>query len=269
MVLGVLQKFIKRFSKEFKIKMKFTKTQTELELMKISGRICAEALKTVLENIQVGTTCIALDKIAQKEIEKRGATPSFMTVEDYRWTICTTVNDQVVHGIPDSRVLRDGDILGVDIGALYQGFHSDMAITVPVAKISNDTKNFLEVGYNTLQNAIKVAQIGNTIGDISTTIQQGIESAGYAIVKSLTGHGIGKNLHEEPFVPGFGKPGTGPQIGKNMVLAIEAIYAQGSGNVKLEKDGWTITTVDGSLGGLFEQTVAITESGPIVLTPYL
>ncbi|KKQ89710.1 type I methionyl aminopeptidase [Candidatus Curtissbacteria bacterium RIFCSPHIGHO2_12_41_11] len=248
---------------------KFVKSDQEIELMKISGKICAQVLKKVLENVKVGVTCFTLDKIAKQEIEKRGASSSFMTVDDYKWTICTTVNQQVVHGIPNKQSLKNGDILGIDIGALYHGFHSDMAITIPIGKVSTVVDKFLAEGKKTLEKAISCAKIGNRIGDISATIQQGVESAGYSIVKSLTGHGIGHELHEEPMVPGFGKVGTGPKIRQNMVLAIEVIYTQGLGEVKLEKDNWTISSVDGSLAGLFEQTVLINGNGPIVLTPYL
>lgn len=245
------------------------KTNQQIQLMKKAGVICSLALKKILENVRVGTTCSFLDKIAKKEIEKRGATSSFRTVEDYKWTICTTINDQVVHGIPTQRKLAQGDILGIDIGAYYQGYHSDMAVTVGIGKIKEDARRFIDLGKKALNVAISQAKVGGRIGDISETIQNLIEGSGYSIVKSLTGHGIGRQLHEEPFVPGFGKRNTGPKILENMVLAIEVIYAQKSGEVKLEKDGWTISTVDGSLGGLFEQTVAVKKTGPIVLTPYL
>src|SRR3989338_2371518 len=248
---------------------KLVKSQKEIELMKISGKICAQVLKKVLENVKIGVTCFVLDKIAKQEIEKKGATPSFMTVDNYKWTICTTVNQQVVHGIPNKQSLKNGDILGIDIGALYHDFHSDMAITIPIGKISPAVEKFLATGKKTLEKAIDCARIGNRIGDISATIQRNIESAGYSIVKSLTGHGIGRELHEEPMIPGFGKVGTGPKILENMVLAIEVIYTQGLGEVKLGKDNWTISSVDGSLAGLFEQTVLINGNGPIVLTPYL
>lgn len=249
--------------------MNGVKSDKEIELMKISGKICAHALKKVIENIKVGISCSELDQIAKSEIEKRNASPSFLTVEDYKWTICTTINDQVVHGIPGDQTLKNGDLLGVDIGALYKGYHSDMAISVGIGQIEQSARKFLEVGKKTLSEAIEQAQIGKTIGDISSTIQQRIEGAGYSIVKSLTGHGVGRQLHEDPMVPTYGKEGTGQKLFENMVLAIEVIYAKGSGEVKLEKDDWTISTIDGSLGGLFEQTVAITEDGPIVLTPYL
>lgn len=250
-------------------KTRQVKSDWEIAIMKKSGKICAQALNAVIKNVKPGTTCSQLDQIAKAEIEKRQATPSFMTVDDYRWTICTTINDQVVHGIPQEVALKEGDIVGIDVGALYKGYHSDMAITVPVGRVPDKTKKFLDVGYQTLKRAIDKVKVDNCIGDISATIQEGIELQGYSIVKNLTGHGIGKELHEEPMVPGFGQKGTGPKIMENMVLAIEVIYAQGSGEVKVENDHWTISTVDGSLGGLFEQTVAITNSGPIVLTPYL
>lgn len=237
--------------------------------MKKAGNICAKALKKVLSEVRPGVLCSELNKIAREEITKDGADSSFMTVDDYKWTICTTINDQVVHGIPTDTALKEGDILGIDIGARYKGFHSDMATTVAVGKVSDHQKEFLEKGKKTLEKAIRRAKVGGHIGDISSTIQKEIESAGYDIVKNLTGHGVGRELHEEPMVPGFGKEGKGPKILENMVLAIEVIYAQGSGEVKIEKDNWTISTKDGSLGGLFEQTVAITKNGPIVLTPYL
>jgi len=248
---------------------KLVKTNEEIELMKISGRICAEIFKEILENVKIGSTCLSLDKIAHSEIIKRGATPSFTSVDNYKWSICTTVNDQVVHGIPNERILKDGDILGIDMGVSYKDYHSDMAVTVGIGKLSKTTRKFLVVGREALKDAISQAKIGARIGDISAAIQQKIETAGYSIVKSLTGHGIGRYLHEQPMVPGFGQKGTGPKIFENMTLAIEVIYNQGSGNVVLEKDGWTIRSEDGSLGGLFEQTIAIAKDGPIVLTPYL
>lgn len=249
--------------------MTWQKTEKEIEIMKISGKICAKALKKVLENVKPCISCKKLDLIAESEIKSQGATPSFMTVDDYKWTICTTINEQVVHGIPQQTPLKEGDIIGIDIGALYKGYHSDLAITVPVGKVTGETQKFLDVGKKTLKRAIEKAKVGNTIGDISQTIQEGIESGGYSIVESLTGHGVGKNLHEDPLVPGVGRKGQGPKILKNMTLAIEVIYAKESGDVVLDKDGWTISTKDKSLGGLFEQTVLISDNGPIVLTPYL
>ena len=251
------------------MKNNWIKNKKELELMKKSGQIAALALKKVRKNIKPGVTCKYLDDIARQEIENQGAKSSFMTVEDYKYTICTTVNEQVVHAIPTDRVLKDGDIVGIDIGALYKGYHSDLAYTQPVGKVSSETQQFLSIGESTLKAAIKKAAPGNKIGDISSVIQNSIEGAGYAVVKELTGHGVGRELHEEPYVPCFGKPNTGPIISENMTLAIEVIYTAGSGEIGLEADNWTISAADGSLGGLFEQTILITKSGPVVLTPYM
>lgn len=237
--------------------------------MKISGKITALTLQKLLGEVRPGVACIDLDKIAKEQIIKQQGSPSFVTVDNYQWTICTNLNEQVVHGIPTSRKVKDGDILKIDIGAIYQGFHSDMAISIGIGQISQSALRFLEVGKKTLQKAISCAKIGNTIGDISAAIQENIEGASYSPVKSLTGHGIGRRLHEDPMIPGFGQKATGPKIRQGMTLAIEVIYAQGSGEVYLEKDGWTISTRDGSLAGLFEQTIAVTKNGPIVLTPYL
>jgi len=245
------------------------KTKEELEIMKQAGQICAEVLRGVLDEVKAGVSCVFLDQLAEKEIANRGASSSFKTVDDYKWTICTTINEQVVHGIPADYMLKDGDVLGIDVGVYFRGFHSDMAISIPVGNVSPSAKKFLDVGEKTLKKAISKAKPGARIGDISQTIQENVDKAGYLPVKILTGHGVGRELHEEPMVPCFGKSGTGPAILENMVLAIEVIYTEGSDELKLEKDGWTFSTKDGSLGGLFEQTVAVTKAGPIVLTPYL
>ena len=237
--------------------------------MKTSGTICANALGMVLKHVRPGITCLELDDIARQSIESQGATSSFKTVEDYKWTICTTINNEVVHGIPTQRQLVQGDVLGIDIGALYNDYHSDQAISIAVGKVGQEIETFLSVGKSTLIKAIAQAVVGNHIGDISATIQSGIEEAGYNVVKNLTGHGVGRELHEDPMVPCFGKAGRGPEIAENMTLAIEVIYAKGSGDVIIEDDNWTISTKDGSLGGLFEQTILTTTNGPVVLTPYL
>src|SRR3989344_1734064 len=246
------------------------KTEKEIEIMKQAGQICAEALRSVIAEVKVGVSCAFLDGVAEKEIESRGASSSFKTVDDYQWTICTTINEQVVHGIPTDYKLKGGDILGIDIGAYFQGFHSDMAISVPVGNVGQSAKKFLDVGRDTLKKAISKAMPGARIGDISQTIGENVEKAGYLPVKILTGHGVGRELHDEPMVPCFGKSGTGPAILENMVLAIEVIYTEGSALLKVGKDNWTFSTKDGSLGGLFEQTIAVSRVGhPIVLTPYL
>lgn len=245
------------------------KSSNEQELMKISGKIAAQSLKAVLAHVKPGVLMSQLDRVAKNFIEKSGAQISFTTVDDYKWTTCITKNSEVVHGIPRDIPVKNGDIISVDIGAVYKGMHSDMAITVPVGGIAPKVLKFLRCGRSTLEKAIEKAKVGNRIGDISQTVQENIEGAGYSVVKSLTGHGVGHELHEEPMIPGFGKRHTGPPVLEGMALAIEVIYAQGSGEVSLGKDGWTISTVDGSLAGLFEKTVLVTKSGPIVLTPYI
>lgn len=249
--------------------MAIVKSKEEIELMRKSGSICANALAEVLANVKIGITCKELDDVARKSILRQGGKLSFTTVDDYKWTICTTINEQVVHGIPTERKLVEGDVLGIDIGALYKGYHSDMAVSVPVGKVPEEVVEFLDVGRKTLKEAISKVRLGNVIGDVSATIQEGVESHGYSVVKNLTGHGVGTELHEEPVIPCFGRAGKGPVIKKNMTLAIEVIYARGGGEVVLENDNWTISTKDNSLGGLFEQTVVVTDKDPIIMTPYL
>jgi len=231
-----------------------------------AGEIAAAAMGEIAKNIRPGIRTSDLDKIAEEKIRKLQAEPSFQKVEGYRHSICSTPNDLVVHGLPSNYVLRDGDILGVDLGAYYQGFHSDTAYTFPVGKVNREKRQFLSVGEKTLQEAIKQAKVGNRIGDVSNKIQTIIEDAGYSVVRELAGHGIGRALHEDPLVPGRGRSGNGEEIKEGMVLAIEVIYNLGRPSIKLLADGWTITTADGSLSGLFERTVAVTVEGPLVLT---
>lgn len=250
-------------------KASWIKTDEQVEFLKKSGAICAQILKEVLLHVKPQVSCAELDRIASEQMQRHKVSPSFATVDSYKWVICTTVNEQVVHGVPTNYLLKEGDILGIDIGVIYKGYHSDMALTVPVGKISEERRKFLQTGRQTLNDAIKAAKVGNSIGDISATIEKGVKRSGYSIVRELSGHGVGKDLHEDPPVPGFGQRGAGPKLLANTVLAIEVIYTQGSGEVKLEDDGWTITSADVTLGGLFEQTIAITKNGPIMLTPYL
>ncbi|MDP2671812.1 MAG: type I methionyl aminopeptidase [bacterium] len=246
--------------------MAYLKTKEEIKTMAEAGRIAAKALGEIEKHIKSGVTGLALDKTAQEVIKKEGAKPSFMTVEDYQYSICVTENELVVHGIPTAVAFKEGDIVGIDIGALYQGFHSDMAETFAVGRVSAEVQNFLKTGKEALNKAIAQAKVGNRVGDISSTIQTTVEKAGYSVVKELVGHGVGTALHEDPLVPGIGKKETGPVLKEGMVIAIEVIYNQGKGPVVLLEDGWTIASRDGSLSGLFERTVAITKKGPVVLT---
>ncbi|HEY5601294.1 MAG TPA: type I methionyl aminopeptidase [Patescibacteria group bacterium] len=243
------------------------KDANQKNLMKRSSQIAAGALKEVVKYVRAGITTKELDGIAHAQITKAGATPSFQTVDNYKYTICTTVNDEVVHGLPTDYKLQEGDVLGIDIGALYKGYHSDCAVSVIVGKSDDRKEKFLMTGKEALNKAISKARVGNKVGDISAEIQRIIEGAGYSPVKALTGHGVGQELHEDPIIPCFGRAGTGPKIREGMALAIEAIYGENTGEITYKNgDGWTIATKDGSLGGLFEKTVLVQKSGPIVLT---
>jgi methionyl aminopeptidase len=242
------------------------KNSKEIEIMRKAGQITAEALREVEKNIKIGVSTRKLDQLADTYIKEAGAESSFKKVNGYKHTICTTQNDWVVHGIPGNYVLGDGDVVGVDIGAYYKGYHSDMAHTYMIGDVDSAKKRFLETGEKTLWRAITEAKVGNKVGDISDVIQTGIEGAGYSVVKELVGHGVGKELHEDPLVPGIGKKGTGPDIKEGMVLAIEIIYNFGKPQVVLLKDGWTIATKDRDISGLFERTIAVTKKGPVVLT---
>lgn len=234
--------------------------------MRQAGRIAAQALSEVEKHIKIGTNIKELDEIAEKVIDDMGAEASFKKVAGYKYCICATPNAQVVHGIPGDYTLKGGDIVGVDLGAYYKGYHSDMAHTYSVGKVDSKKVKFLETGKKALFEAIKEAKVGNKIGDIGNKIQTMVEESGYSVVKELVGHGVGKDLHEDPLVPGIGKKGTGPVLKEGMVLAIEVIYNMGKRNVVLLEDGWTITTRDDSLSGLFERTIAVTKKGPVVLT---
>lgn len=244
------------------------RTDKELELMRQSGKITGMALKKVLESIKVGVTGIELDKIAEEEVRRLGGRPAFKTVKNYFWTICITINDQVVHGIPTDTKIEDGDIVSIDIGAIYEGWYTDAAWSIVAGNSTPEKDKFLKVGEDGLWKGIKQAVEGNSIGDISSEIGKVVEGAGYGVVRSLVGHGVGKYLHEDPEIPGVGKAGTGPSIPKSATLAIEVIYTQGKPEVTLENDKWTISSKDGSWGGLFEMTVITGTKGAEVITDW-
>src|SRR4030042_5417881 len=247
--------------------MVYLKNKQEIEIMRKAENIATTALREIAKNIKPGVKTIELDRIAENKIRALGAISSFKKVEGYRHSICTTPNDWVVHGIPSDTILKEKDCIGIDLGAYYKGYHSDLAQTFVVGKIDAKKRHFLETGKRALTSAIKQVRVGKRIGDISETIQQIIEGEGYSFVRELVGHGVGKQLHEDPLIPGRGKKGTGEEMKEGMVLAIEVIYNMGKNQVKLLSDGWTISTKDGSLSGLFERTVAVTKKGPLVLTP--
>ncbi|MDO8551602.1 MAG: type I methionyl aminopeptidase [bacterium] len=245
------------------------KKAADVETMRQGGKRLRLVLEKVLKGVQPGVTKASLEEIAETEIQKQGGKPSFKMVPGYRWATCITINDEVVHGIPNDRIIEDGDIVGVDVGIYFKGFNTDLATTVVAGKnVNSETKRFLKIGEAALGAAIDKVRPGNFVGDISQTIQERIEVAGFSPVKVLTGHGVGRKLHEPPSIPNFlrGERRETPKLKEGMVLAIEVIYNLGSEKVVLEDDGWTISTQDGKISGLFEETVAVIKDGPLILT---
>ncbi len=250
------------------------KTEEEIEIMRRGGRILADVLFEVLNNLKPGVSELEIDVLAEKLISKKGAEPGFKKVPGYKHTICVSTDDVVVHGIPTNYRFKEGDAVGIDCGVFYKGFYTDMAETIKIKDQRSRIKDkgmdkFLETGKKALGAAIKQAVVGNRIGDISKTIQDIVEGNGYSVVRSLVGHGVGRDLHEEPEVPGFldRKIDKTPLLKENMVIAIEIIYNMGgSGVVYSNRDGWTIATKDKSISGLFERTVAVAKKGIVILT---
>ena len=246
--------------------MSFLKTEKEIAKMRKAGRIAALAMKEVEKMIKPGITTFEVDNLVEAVFKREGAESAFKRVEGYSFSICSTPDDWVVHGLPDNKPLAEGQIVGIDLGCYIDGFNSDMADTFPVGKVSKKVTEFLETGKRALKEAIKEVKVGNRIGDISNKIQTMVESKGSSVVKEFVGHGIGEKLHEEPWIPGFGDKATGEKLQEGLVIAVEVIYNQGKRAVEMLPDGWTIVTKDGSLAGLFERTVAATSKGPVVLT---
>jgi methionyl aminopeptidase len=249
------------------------KTQKEIETMQKGGKILSEVMQELIAKVTPGVSELELDFLAEKLILEKGAAPGFKRVEGYKHAICISTNDVVVHGIPTDYRFKEGDVVGIDCGVYYNGFHTDMSETGRVidSPKNDEIDNFLYTGEEALSEAIKKTIIGNNIGDISKTIQDIIESKGYSVVRSLIGHGVGRELHEEPEVPGYliSKIEKTPKLVQGMVIAIEVIYNMGQSELIVDKDGWTLRTKDKSLSGLFERTVAIVENGPLILTPFL
>lgn len=246
------------------------KTQKEIEIMAKGGKILSDVMWILIKEIKPGISELEIDSLAAKLINEKGGEPGFKKVEGYNHTICISVNNVVVHGIPTDYELREGDIVGIDCGVFLEGFHTDMSETHRVSsQKSDEVERFLEVGKEGLNRAIDQARVGNRIGNISKTIQDTVESNGYSVVRTLVGHGVGEDLHEEPEVPGFltGSIEKTKKLTEGMVIAIEVIYNMGAPELVLADDGWTLKTKDGSLSGLFERTVAITRNGPLILTP--
>jgi len=238
------------------------KTPAEIEIMAEASRVVAEVLEIVRKEVRSGISTDDLDRLAEKEIRARGATPAFKGYRNYPKTLCASVNEQVVHGIPSGRKLKDGDIIGLDLGAIVGGFYGDSAVTVAVGRVPEKIATLVQMTEESLYLGIEQAVVGNRLTDISHAVQRHIESAGYSVVTEFVGHGIGRQLHEEPQVPNYGKPGQGPRLQSGMVLAIEPMVNMGGSAVRVLEDRWTAVTADGSLSAHFEHTIAIQPSGP-------
>lgn len=242
------------------------KTAKELELMKQACKIAAIALQKGGEAVKIGISTIEIDRIIEKTILKLGAKPSFLGYGGFPASACISVNDEVIHGIPSNRKLLEGDIVSIDVGAYYNGYHGDNAATFPVGKVGEDAQKLMDITKQSLKEAIKVAVPGNRMGDISNAVQTYVENNGFAIVKDFVGHGIGKNLHESPDVPNFGTKGMGIRLVSGMTLAIEPMVNAIGEKVKVLPDGWTVKTLSGSLSAHFENTIVITDNGAEILT---
>ena len=246
------------------------KTRKKIEIMRIAGKMLGEVLFDVLSAIKPGITEIELDRLAERLILEKGGESGFKKVDGYQHTICVSTNDVVVHGIPKDRVLNQGDIIGIDCGVYLEGFHTDMAETVVVGGTHDESvKGLLRIGKKAMYDGIRQAKVGHRVGHISRAMQETMESGGYSVVKSLVGHGVGKDLHEGPEIPGYleKEMRKTPALIEGMTIAIEAIYNMGKSGVKYDgSDDWTIVSEDGSLAGLFERTILVTDQGPELIT---
>lgn len=234
--------------------------------MRQAGRIVAEVLQALAREVRPGITTAKLDKVAEREIRKRGATPSFKGYRGYPASLCASVNHEVVHGIPGGRALQEGDIISLDVGAIYQGYHGDAARTVAVGAISPQAQELVLVTRQALEAGIRAARAGAHQGDVSGAIQRWVESRGFAVVREYVGHGIGREMHEDPQVPNFGEPGQGLILKKGMTLALEPMVNVGDWRTKVLDNHWTVVTADGSLSAHFEDTIAITDGEAEILT---
>src|SRR5215467_5180304 len=242
------------------------KSKSEIAEMRAAEQIVARVLDRLSKMVEPGITTRDLDREAESMIRAAGAIPTFKGYHGYPASICTSINDQVVHGIPGDRKLREGDIIGIDCGATYQGYVGDSALTVPVGEVAPEVTKLIEVTRESLFQAIGKCRVGNRLGDVQHAVQAYVEPLGYSVVRNYCGHGIGRAMHEEPQVPNYGEPGTGKLLREGWVLALEPMINLGRHDVKQLSDGWTVITLDGRPSAYFEHKVAITENGPEILT---
>ena len=242
------------------------KSAEEITAMRQAGRIVATILKILTDEVRPGMKTKELDSIAERELERLGARSSFKGYRGFPANLCVSINDEIVHGIPGKRILQEGDIISLDFGAIFMDFQGDAAVTVGVGEISSPARQLMQAAKYSLETGITKARPGATLGDISAAIQNYAESREYSIVREYTGHGIGREMHEEPQIPNFGSPGTGPVLKKGMTLAIEPMLNERDWHTRLGNDRWTVLTADGSLSAHFEHTIVITDNEPEVLT---
>ncbi|OJW73412.1 MAG: type I methionyl aminopeptidase [Candidatus Amoebophilus sp. 36-38] len=248
--------------------MIFFKNEEEINLIKQSGEILARVLGLVAGAIKPGVATKELDKLAEEYIYDQGASPAFKGYHNFPATLCISVNETVVHGIPGKYVLQEGDIVSVDCGVSYKGYHSDSAYTFSVGEITKEARDLIKVTKEALYLGVAQAVVGKRVGDIGASVETYVNQHGYSVVKALAGHGVGKSLHEDPQIPNYGKRGSGVQLKKGMVIAIEPMVNQGQSAVRQDKDGWTIKTADSKLSAHFEHTVAVGERQAEILTSY-
>jgi methionyl aminopeptidase len=246
------------------------KSAREIEIMRRANTIVAEVLQELKQRVAPGVTTLELDTLAEELTIKKKAMPAFkgyaVAGRVFPRCLCASINEEIVHGIPNHRALREGDIVGLDYGVIYNGFYGDSALTVGVGRVSEEAKRLMEVTERALYNGIEQLHEGKRLGDLGFAVQQTAESAGYSVVRAFVGHGIGKKLHEEPPVPNFGEPDRGLRLKEGMVLAIEPMINAGGADVEIKEDGWTAVTKDGSWAAHFEHSVAITKNGPYILS---
>ncbi len=243
------------------------KSAREIALMRKAGHILAGVMDRLREIVRAGVTTLEIDEDVEAYIRQRGAKPAFKGYRGFPATVCISLNDEVVHGIPSAqRRVKEGDIVGLDLGCIVEGYYADCAFTLPIGEVPPAVQKLLDVTRESLDLAIKQCQPGRRLSDVSHAVQHHVESHGFGVVRAFVGHGIGRALHEEPQIPNFGDPGRGPQLRPGMVLAVEPMVTMGSWEVKILDDGWTAVTRDGSLAAHFEHTIAVTENGPEVLT---
>lgn len=242
------------------------KSKEEIEIMRAGGKILAQIMKEVEKKVKPGITTKELDRVAETLILKSGGKCSFKGYEDYPSCLCTSINEEIVHVAPSERILKEGDIISLDLGIFYKGFHVDMAVTLPVGKVLPEVQRLIRITKKALKRGVKKVRPGKTFGDISNTIQRLVESQGFNVVRDLCGHGIGKHLHEDPQILNFGKRRTGPKIEEGMIFCLEPMVIVGDYHIKKSEDGYGFETEDGSLSAHFEHTVVVTKTGCKLLT---